>query len=525
MAQAAEQLRIADDSAKEKLSARESIERTYTDEIVIALCAPIGTNKATVIRLIEERMKEYGYETEVINIRMDFIEKLSKPLDLRFDGRTTAFSSTIEWIRRGDSMRDEHGASILAELAIQRIALDRNEQAAKGKNPEDLKPTDYQTRRKCYLINSIKNLAELDLLRSIYRDFFYFLSICSNEEERENDLKERNISKEEVELLIQEDAGNKNVNQQEVKKVFQRADFFLRQEREIGEPRLRERIERFLHIIFNSDVVTPSSHETAMYQAAAASRNSACLSRQVGACITDSEGEILSIGWNDVPKFGGGLYHYANGSGLMDQRCLHHNDGKGLCYNDREKNRITSELVQALLKDGLIDAEDQVKAASVLRRSSVGDLLEFSRAVHAEMHAIIMGAQQSADRMRGGILFTTTYPCHNCARHIVVAGISEVYFIEPYDKSLATILHNDSITNREAYAKGDKVKLLAFDGVAPNRFLEFFGMPDNGRKNKAGEGVFKKDLKGVSPKKRLSLQAIHYLEKEVMDTLEAKNLH
>jgi deoxycytidylate deaminase len=29
---------------------------------------------------------------------------------------------------------------------------------------------------------------------------------------------------------------------------------------------------------------------------------------------------------------------------------------------------------------------------------------------------------------------------------IVVAGITEVYFIEPYRKSLATKLHNDAIT-------------------------------------------------------------------------------
>ena len=57
--------------------------------------------------------------------------------------------------------------------------------------------------------------------------------------------------------------------------------------------------------------------------------------------------------------------------------------------------------------------------------------------------------------MVGGTLYTTTFPCHNCTRHIVASGIAKVYYIEPYAKSLALELHNDAIElrgkRRESY--------------------------------------------------------------------------
>lgn len=43
-----------------------------------------------------------------------------------------------------------------------------------------------------------------------------------------------------------------------------------------------------------------------MYSAYAASLQSACLSRQVGAALLDDEGNLLAVGKNDVPKSGGG---------------------------------------------------------------------------------------------------------------------------------------------------------------------------------------------------------------------------
>jgi deoxycytidylate deaminase len=80
------------------------------------------------------------------------------------------------------------------------------------------------------------------------------------------------------------------------------------------------------------------------------------------------------------------------------------------------------------LKAEILQPKDNARAAAIIASSKVKDLIEFSRAVHAEMHAILLGNQMNGDRVKGGKLFCTTYPCHSCARHIVAAGIKEVYY-------------------------------------------------------------------------------------------------
>jgi hypothetical protein len=80
-------------------------------------------------------------------------------------------------------------------------------------------------------------------------------------------------------------------------------------------------------------------------------------------------------------------------------------------------------------------------------------------------------------------LFTTTFPCHNCTRHIVAAGINRVVYIEPYPKSLALRLHYDAIDleergwGRKARSDcNDKVSFEPFVGIGPRRFFDLFSL-------------------------------------------------
>jgi deoxycytidylate deaminase len=72
------------------------------------------------------------------------------------------------------------------------------------------------------------------------------------------------------------------------------------------------------------------------------------LSRQVGAAVTDEEGEVLAVGWNDVPKAFGDLYITdleADPNGNHDKRCWNHG---GKCYNDEEKRLLAEHIIGAL---------------------------------------------------------------------------------------------------------------------------------------------------------------------------------
>ena len=89
---------------------------------------------------------------------------------------------------------------------------------------------------------------------------------------------------------------------------------------------------------------------------------------------------------------------------------------------------------------------------SILKDSGLFDITEYGRAVHAEMEALLTCARAGISP-RGGTIYSTTFPCHNCAKHIVTSGIERVVFVEPYPKSKALELHDDSIEIKKDIAK------------------------------------------------------------------------
>jgi deoxycytidylate deaminase len=320
--------------------------------------------------------------------------------------------------------------------------------------------------------------------------------------------------------LIDQDSGEELAYGQTVRDTFPNADFFLRIDTDT-DTQITAKVTRFLNLILGTKVLTPTNSETAMYMAASAAGNSACLSRQVGAALTDESGEVVSVGWNDVPQFGGNLYiadTKNDPNGDKDKRCW--NREGGICFNDQEKRLISELLVEELVREGMVADKDKLRAiTSVTNNSKVKDLIEFSRSIHAEMHAILIGSQLAGQRAKGGKLFCTTYPCHSCARHIIAAGIKEVYYIEPYRKSLATKLHDDAITEDESDAT--RVRILPYDGVAPTRYLKLFRVPKDSRKE-AGK-MIRRDPRKSEPRFDKTLEALPALEGLVVKGLVEKN--
>lgn len=490
---------------------KERIFDTHTEELIIGLCGPIGSDIHFVADQISLIMTEkFGYVCSIIKLSK-FIKMHS---EVKSNPRISRFLYTNELITNGNILRQDKGDSVLAELAIQEIAVNREV------TKSDKEGGSFESQRICYIIDSIKNNEELDLFRLVYTNLFYFIGVFSNLDVRVKNLEKRSMQLHEIYQLIDRDSGEDKHFGQKVADTFVQADYFLRID-QANSAKVGNKLARFFSLVFSSEISTPSINETAMYQAFAAAGNSACLSRQVGASITNSDGEIISVGWNDVPKFSGGVYKYDDSSdplGSNDHRCL--NMEGGICFNDQEKNIIRTSLINILIEEGVINMADQQKTENIIKSSRIKELIEFSRAVHAEMHAIIIGSQKDGQTVKGGKLFCTTYPCHNCARHIVVAGIKEVYYIEPYRKSLALKLHGDSITEDENFI--NKVKILMFDGVSPRRYLDFFKVLPNSRK--ANGKRLKINTAEAYPKNTVSLQAIPILEKEIIKELRQKNL-
>ena len=118
-----------------------------------------------------------------------------------------------------------------------------------------------------------------------------------------------------------------------------------------------------------------SLDETYLEMTRVLSQRAACTRRQVGALVVDSYGRICASGYNGVPS---GEVHCTDGGcprGLM--------------------------------------TKEQVPAYSSY---------ENCKAIHAEANALL----RAGDKARGGTIYVTDEPCHECARLIIASGIEKV---------------------------------------------------------------------------------------------------
>ncbi len=220
-----------------------------------------------------------------------------------------------------------------------------------------------------------------------------------------------------------------------------------------------------------------------MYAAKSASLRSADLSRQVGAAIFTDAGELVTQGCNEAPKAFGGTYWDSETPDYRDVRI-------GYDPNDILKNELLRDILDRLNRADLLSEKaralgapgemvDQLTAKrkaryepdGVLANAAIMDLTEFGRIVHAEMCAICDAARLGKS-VKGTTLFCTTFPCHNCTKHIVAAGIKRVVYMEPYPKSRAKDLHQNEIQIESESL--ERVSFVPFLGIAPDRYRDIF---------------------------------------------------
>ena len=477
-----------------------AIRNTYTSEIVVAICGPIGTQTHVVAERITHIFSgSLGYKTDHIKLS-DYIRQY---------GARGNDCSIAELITLGNNMREKDKA-ILAKKAIHKINSNRHSNAENITGHDSGAIIPEPVVKHCHVIDSIKNIDELQILRLVYGDMLHLISIYDSIERRVHAISKRDsITEAGVYGLIDKDSWEEIGHGQSVRKIYPQADLFI----SLNEGTISQvdsQIKRYFQLVLGMSLESPTENERAMFYAFSASGNSACLSRQVGAAITDKEGSLLAVGWNDVPKSFGGVYTQ---TGVDDKRC--YNLTNAMCYNDENKSSVASVIINELIKSEIIEQSKKDEAINIVKRSPrFKDLIEFSRAVHAEMYALISAGKLNGSKIPEGAMHVTTYPCHHCAKHIIAAGIRKIYFIEPYQKSLATKLHSDSIVEGN---DEKRVSILPFVGIAPRRFNKLFSTVLNGQTRKK-DGKLHLSPDGVLPS-AISLEALGTLEKLAFKSL------
>lgn len=429
--------------------------RAFSDsELVIGLVGAVGTELGNIVPLIKARLTTFGYHCSDIRISSEIIPLM---VDSEFDD-ADEYTRISGYMTAGNEARQRSmDNSVLALGAAAKIGEGRSDE-------EPLR------KRNAYIINSLKHPEEVSRLREIYTDGFYLIGVYADEKRRRNYLiEDKRILPERADELMERDADERLEHGQRTSDTFHLADFFIHIDED--QDKMKKSLWRVLDIMFGHPYRTPTFDEYAMFLAFSASLRSADLSRQVGAVIARNN-EILATGANDCPRYGGGLYwpeydpeshEISDAEGGRDYK-------RGEDSNTAEKEKIVHEILDLAAEQGL--EKEQLREA--LRCSRIQDITEYGRVVHAEMEALLSCARKNISS-QGATLYCTTFPCHNCAKHLIAAGIERVVYVEPYPKSKAAEFHSNSITLGFSESEGT-VHFEPFVGVGPRRFFDLFSM-------------------------------------------------
>jgi cytidine deaminase len=255
-----------------------------------------------------------------------------------------------------------------------------------------------------------------------------------------------------------------------------------------------------------------------MYHAFAAGLRSAEMGRQVGAAIVSPAGDVLSVGTNDVPKGSGGLYwapdqpdhrDFARQPPLDSNTVWQRRIARELLVRMANADWLRPARVKKIATDGLDVTEGQLDAfLKDVRGTRFQSLTEFGRAVHAEMDALTSAARRGVG-VDGAVVACTTFPCHNCTRHLIASGIRRLLYVHPYAKSLARDLHFDALdVDPSEYAMQGGVRVLEQDrvifeqyvGVAPRVYPQYFDFGQTNRKSDRGQAMESPDPASAIPR-------------------------
>jgi deoxycytidylate deaminase len=383
---------------------------------VIGLVGPFGSGCSYVAQKIVEKN---SYELLSLSdvLRQKYKEKYPKKKATR-----------KELQKFGDYIRETEGSAYLAEEICKRIDEDDS---------------------KNYIVDSIRNPEEINLLRKSFAGFFLFGIFAEPDIRWERVKAIYNNDRRSFDEDDKRDSNDGLLYGQRVTDSFRMADIIVLNNDIIqpgnqNESEFLAKIKQKVELIERKEKFAPTYVEANMAVAYATSMRSSCLKRKVGATIVDMAGNVFSSGYNEVPS--------ANNTCKGEY---------GKCYRDKLKSDYKASLSQVIKPENV-----RIKAYDLFKKNF--KILDYCRSLHAEENAILNVARVGASAaLPISILFTTTYPCNLCANKIAQVGIKHIVYFEPYPMKEAKKILEE---------KG--VKQEPFEGVTYNGYFRLMEVLD-----------------------------------------------
>lgn len=318
----------------------------------------------------------------------------------------------------------------------------------------------------CIVIDSIRNSLEAAFFKERF-SAFYLLAINTENEHRENRLNVDTIRA--IDLTeYKTRKGNERFIHQDLPNCIQAADIYLYNPNEKdGDSRkeLKKQLVKYLSLIKHPGLITPSPEERCMQFSYTAKYNSGCISRQVGAVVTDSNYSIKSVGWNNT----------AEGQTpclLRSTKDLTH-ESDDESFSRYERSDVFRETMKANYNEDSTSEKLKGRNHSYCFKDEYNNCITgvqnqvHTRSLHAEENAFLQLTKYGGEGIKNGFLFTTASPCELCSKKAYQLGIKKVFYIDPYPGiAIDHIIHSGDIETQPT--------LILFSGAIGRAYHQLY---------------------------------------------------
>jgi len=288
------------------------------------------------------------------------------------------------------------------------------------------------------VIDAIRSPLEAIYFQERYSSF-YLMAISCEDKQRQQRLRNLGYIDPEIKAIDAQEYADTDIEEessyitQDIQACLQRSDLYVSNpdaENEVSEFKvLTNQLLKFISLMKRPGLVTPTAMERCMQMAYTAKLNSGCLSRQVGAVITDQSFSIQGVGWNDAP-YGQVPCNLRNRFDLIEGR-------DQVAYSEYEKSE--NEFITFMKKENVkfTPVKKTGRNISYCFKSEFNAMTGkpnqvHTRSLHAEENAFLQISKNGGRGIKEGNLFTTASPCELCAKKAYQLGIKNIFYIDPY---------------------------------------------------------------------------------------------
>jgi dCMP deaminase len=290
------------------------------------------------------------------------------------------------------------------------------------------------------VIDTLRNPFEALFFRERYSAFYLMAINTPDKDRRERLQKDFDYNDSQIDRLDEKEYSGKKKREdifisQNIQKCYDLSDIHINNP-QIGADdltQIKAQLAKFICLILHPGLIMPTSVERCMQIAHTAKLNSGCMSRQVGAALTNQQFSIKAIGWNtsaegQAPCLLRSVKELLNSEDKGSYSHYERNDSK---FRDKLRS-FYLPIYDELTIEGLKGRNIPFCFKDIKNNLDGEKNQVHTRALHAEENAFLQLSKYGNEGILGGFLFTTSSPCELCAKKAVQLGIKKIFYIDPY---------------------------------------------------------------------------------------------